>query len=156
MRILFCNKYNFPFSGTEIYLFELMALLKQKGHEVALFSMADARGEATSYDQYFVPHIDFKDPTQNLGTKARLAAHAIYSTQARSRLRQMIAEFRPDIAHIRNIYHHLSPSVLWELKAQRIPVLYHLMISRSCARLTIWLRMAGPVKSRASESSGMC
>lgn len=38
----------------------------------------------------------------------------------------MIAEFRPDVAHVRNIYHHLSPSILWELKAQKVPVLYHL------------------------------
>ncbi len=38
----------------------------------------------------------------------------------------MIAEFRPDVAHVRNIYHHLSPSILWELKAQNIPVVYHL------------------------------
>ena len=38
----------------------------------------------------------------------------------------MIAEFRPDVAHVRNIYHHLSPSILWELKAQKVPVVYHL------------------------------
>jgi len=31
-----------------------------------------------------------------------------------------------DVAHVRNIYHHLSPSILWELKARGIPVLYHL------------------------------
>src|SRR5580704_6247375 len=31
-----------------------------------------------------------------------------------------------DVAHVRNIYHHLSPSILWELKAQNVPVLYHL------------------------------
>ncbi|HZZ15581.1 MAG TPA: glycosyltransferase family 4 protein, partial [Candidatus Sulfotelmatobacter sp.] len=38
----------------------------------------------------------------------------------------MIAEFKPDVAHVRNIYHHLSPSILWELKAQKVPVVYHL------------------------------
>jgi glycosyltransferase involved in cell wall biosynthesis len=38
----------------------------------------------------------------------------------------MIAEFRPDVAHVRNIYHLLSPSILWELKAQKLPVVYHL------------------------------
>jgi glycosyltransferase involved in cell wall biosynthesis len=38
----------------------------------------------------------------------------------------MIAEFRPDVAHVRNVYHHLSPSILWELKANKIPVVYHL------------------------------
>src|SRR5262249_16923183 len=30
------------------------------------------------------------------------------------------------VAHGRNIYHPLSPSILWELKAQGVPVLYHM------------------------------
>ncbi len=126
MKILFCNKYNYPFSGTEVYLFELMDVLRSRGHEAALFSMEDSHGEATPYDQYFVPHIDFKDHTVGLMSRVRLAAHAIYSTQARQHLRAMIAAFRPDIAHVRNIYHHLSPSTLWELNWQRVPVLFHL------------------------------
>src|SRR5580698_9633617 len=126
MRILFCNKYNFPFSGTEVYLFELMDLLRSQGHDVALFSMADSRGESTPYDSYFVPHIDFKDATVGWRARAKLGAQAIYSTDSRDRLRKMVQAFQPDIAHVRNIYHHLSPSILWELKEQRIPVIYHL------------------------------
>jgi hypothetical protein len=126
MKILFCNKYNFPFSGTEVYLFELMDLLRSQGHEVALFSMADSRGESTTYDQYFVPHIDFKDATAGWLARAKLGVHAVYSTDARDRLRKIVKVFQPDIAHVRNIYHHLSPSILWELKEQRIPVIYHL------------------------------
>ena len=125
MKILFCNKYNYRFSGTEVYLFELMDLLRSHGHEVALFSMADPRGESTPYDRHFVPHIDFKEPSGIL-RKAQHASHAIYSRVARRHLRALISEFRPDIAHIRNIYHHLSPSILWELKAHKIPVVYHL------------------------------
>ncbi len=126
MRILYCNKYNFAFSGTEVYMFELMELMKAQGHEVALFSMADPRGQPTPYDRHFLPNIDFKSPAQGLFARAKLAAHAIYSTDARRRLRQLILEFQPDVAHVRNIYHHLSPSILWELKAQGVPVLYHL------------------------------
>ena len=38
----------------------------------------------------------------------------------------MIREFCPDVAHVRNIYHHLTPSILWELQAECVPVLYHL------------------------------
>ena len=125
MRILFCNKYNYAFSGTEVYLFEAMELLRSKGHEVALFSMADPRGSPTPYDRHFVPHIDFKKQGGWLH-KAGLAGRAIYSLEARRRIRGMIAEFRPDVAHVRNIYHHLSPSILWELKAQKVPVVYHL------------------------------
>jgi glycosyltransferase involved in cell wall biosynthesis len=125
MRILVCNKYNYRFSGTEVYLFEAMELLRSKGHEVALFSMADERGDPTPYDRHFVPQTDFKGAVGSL-QKIKLAAHAIYSAEARLRIRGMIAEFRPDVAHVRNIYHHLSPSILWELKAQRVPVVYHL------------------------------
>jgi glycosyltransferase involved in cell wall biosynthesis len=125
MRILYCNKYNYAFSGTEVYLFEAMDLMRSMGHEVALFSMADPRGEPTPYDRHFMPNIDFKKQSSWF-QKARLAARAIYSREARRRIRVMIAEFRPDVAHVRNIYHHLSPSILWELKAQNIPVVYHL------------------------------
>ncbi len=42
MRILYCNKYNFGFSGTEVYLFEAMELMRARGYEVALFSMTRA------------------------------------------------------------------------------------------------------------------
>jgi glycosyltransferase involved in cell wall biosynthesis len=125
MRILYCNKYNFPFSGTEIYIFEAMDMLRAAGHEVALFSMADPRGEPTPYDHHFVSPVDFKSRAGIL-KRGKQVVDAIYSAEARQKLRSMIQEFRPDIAHVRNIYHHLSPSVLWELKSQSIPVLYHL------------------------------
>jgi glycosyltransferase involved in cell wall biosynthesis len=124
MKILYCNKYNYPFSGTETYMFEAMELMRSKGHAVALFSMADSRGKPTPYDHHFVPQTQFKNQKGWLH-KARLAAQAIYSFDARRRIRAVIAEFRPDVAHVRNIYHHLSPSILWELKAQKIPVVYH-------------------------------
>lgn len=100
-------------------------MMRSHGQEVALFSMADERGEPTGYDRHFVEHVDFKARTGPVG-KARLAAHAIYSTEARRKLRVMIQDFRPDVAHVRNIYHHLSPSILWELKANGVPVVDHL------------------------------
>ena len=59
MRILYCNKYNFVFSGTEAYLFEVMELVRAGGHETALFAMADPRGKPTPYDRHFVPLVDF-------------------------------------------------------------------------------------------------
>lgn len=98
--------------------------MRSQGHEVALFSMADERGEVTDYDRHFVEHIDFKVGDGVL-RKLRLAAHAVYSVEARRKIRAMIQDFRPDVAHVRNIYHHLSPSILWELKAQGVPVVYH-------------------------------
>jgi glycosyltransferase involved in cell wall biosynthesis len=102
-----------------------MELMRARGHEVALFSMADPRGQPTPYDRHFVSHVDFK-LDHGLIAQGRLATRAIYSTHARKKIRAMVEDFRPDVAHVRNIYHHLSPSILWELKAQGVPVLYHM------------------------------
>ena len=125
MRILYCNKYNYPFSGTETFLFDLMCRIGERGHETALFSMDHHRESSFRGRSYLIPYINFKDPEAGLLTKARMAAHALYSPSARRKMRECIADYAPDVAHIRGIYHHLSPSVLWELKSQGVPVLYH-------------------------------
>jgi len=126
MRILYCNKYDYPFSGTEVYLFDLIQRMEECGHETALFSMAHGSRSTFSGRSYRIPYLNFKDPNAGFLTKAKMAAHAIYSPSARRAMRKCVQDFSPDIAHIRGIYHHLSPSILWELKRQGIPVVYHL------------------------------
>lgn len=100
-----------------------MASLRSRGHEVRLFAAGELRGGADTHETSLVPAADFK--SGGLLSRARMAPRAIYSIAARRRIREVIAEFRPDVVHIRNIYHHLTPSILWELKAQKVPVLYH-------------------------------
>src|SRR5437016_3687125 len=126
MRVLYCNKYNYRFSGTEAYLFDLMVRIEQRGHETALFSMDHKRADAYSGRSYLIPYINFKDPDAGLLKKVSMAVHALYSRPSRRRMRACIADYKPDLAHIRGIYHHLSPSILWELKKQQVPVVYHL------------------------------
>jgi glycosyltransferase involved in cell wall biosynthesis len=126
MRILYCNKYNYPFSGTESYLFDLIGRMDERGHETALFSMDHGREPAFPGRRYLLPQIDFKEANAGFLKKVRMAAHALYSPSARHAMRRCLADFSPDLAHVRGIYHHLSPSILWELKRQKIPVLYHL------------------------------
>ena len=126
MRILYCNKYDYPFSGTETYLFDLIHQMDTRGHETALFSMDHGRTPAFAGRSYRIPHIDFKDPNAGIFKKIKMAAHALYSPSARRAMRKCLTDFSPDIAHVRGIYHHLSPSILWELKSQGIPVMYHL------------------------------
>jgi glycosyltransferase involved in cell wall biosynthesis len=126
MRILYCNKYDYPFSGTEAYLFELIQQMDKHGHETALFSMDHRRSLAFAGRSYLIPYIDFKDPSAGFLKKVRMAGHALYSPSARRSMRKCLADFLPDLAHVRGIYHHLSPSILWELKRRKVPVLYHL------------------------------
>src|ERR1017187_5562568 len=126
MRILYCNKYDYPFSGTESYLFDLIHHMEERGHATALFSMDHGSPSAFTGRSYRIPYKNFKDPNASFLQKVRVAAHALYSPSARRAIRQCIADFSPDLAHIRGIYHHLSPSILWELKRRAVPVLYHL------------------------------
>jgi glycosyltransferase involved in cell wall biosynthesis len=126
MRILYCNKYDYPFSGTEAYLFELIGRMKERGHQTALFSMDHGHGSGFEGRSYRVPLVDFKDPSASLWKKARLAAHALYSPSTRRAMTRCLNDYAPDLAHVRGIYHHLSPSILWELKRRKVPVLYHL------------------------------
>ena len=126
MRILYCNKYDYPFSGTETYLFDLIEQMEKRGQETALFTMDHGRSPSFAGRRYGIPHIDFKDPKAGLLKKVKMAAHALYSPSARRAMRECLGDFSPDLAHVRGIYHHLSPSILWELKRQGIPVLYHL------------------------------
>jgi glycosyltransferase involved in cell wall biosynthesis len=88
--------------------------------------MDHGRTPAFTGRSYRIPHIDFKDPNAGFLKKVKMAAHALYSPSARRAMRKCLADFSPDLAHVRGIYHHLSPSILWELKQQGIPVLYHL------------------------------
>jgi len=126
MRILYSNKYDYPFSGTEAYLFELIHQMDLRGHETALFSMDHGHNPAFAGRAYRIPQIDFKDPHASFIKKVKMAAHAIYSPSSRRAMQKCIHDFCPDLAHVRGIYHHLSPSILWELRRQGIPVLYHL------------------------------
>ncbi len=126
MRILYCNKYDYPFSGTESYLFDLIRRMDDRGHETAFFSMDHGSSSAFKGRSYLIPYKNFKDAGAGFPRKLRMAAHALYSPSARRAMRECLTDFSPDLAHIRGIYHHLSPSILWELKRQGIPVLYHL------------------------------
>jgi hypothetical protein len=108
MRVLYCNKYNYPFSGTEAYLFDLMGRMEERGHDTALFSMDHGHPSAFAGRSFLIPYLNFKDPAASFLKKVRMAAHALYSPSARRRMRTCVQDFAPDLAHIRGIYHHLS------------------------------------------------
>ena len=127
MKILQINKFWYRHGGADVYAIQLAAGLKKLGHKVSYFGMEDKRNIKTSYKKYFVPtrHISEKD-YKRAGKKAhkiKEALNVIYSKEAAKRLDRLLTDERPDIAHIHNIYHHLSPSILGVLKRHNIPVI---------------------------------
>ncbi|MFA7702331.1 MAG: glycosyltransferase, partial [Patescibacteria group bacterium] len=50
----------------------------------------------------------------------------IYSLEAKRKFKQLVNDFKPDVIHIHNIYHQLSPSILSIARRYKIPVVMHL------------------------------
>jgi glycosyltransferase involved in cell wall biosynthesis len=120
-RVLMVNKYHYPRGGAEHYMFRLAAMLEQHGSQVDYFSMRHPKNEPCPTDSYFVSEVDFEHPPGGLG-RIGVAGRAVYSREARLKMGRLLDHRQVDLAHVHNIYHQLSPSLLAPLHRRRIPV----------------------------------
>jgi glycosyltransferase involved in cell wall biosynthesis len=119
MRVLLVNKFFFRKGGAESVFFATADLLRSKGHETRFFSMTHESNYPCEDGRYFVSPVGYD--SGNIGDKARSAGRLLYSFEAKKRIEQLLADERPDVAHLHNIYHQISPSILHVLKRHRIP-----------------------------------
>jgi len=103
-----------------VVFFEHNRLLGEAGWDVVPFAMRNALNLPTPWSRYFVDesNTDSASPVAKVGH----AAAAIYSLQAARRMRELLEHIRPTVAHAHNIYHHLSPAVLVELRRRGVPI----------------------------------
>jgi len=120
-KLLSINNYYYRRGGAESVFFDHNEMFEQAGWEVVPFSMQHAENLPSRWSEHFAQTTDGSMEGSPL-VKVSRGMTAVYSLDAARRLRRLIASTRPDIAHAHNIYHHLSPSVLVELRRQGIPV----------------------------------
>ncbi len=120
-RLLNINSYHYRRGGADAVYFDHAQLMGEHGYDNAFWAMQHPRNEPSEWSQHFVDEIEFGG---NYSTLAKIgkAAKIIWSFEAQRKLTRLIAEFKPDIAHLHNIYHHLSPSILSTLQAHKVPV----------------------------------
>ncbi|HEY3291252.1 MAG TPA: glycosyltransferase family 4 protein [Anaerolineae bacterium] len=118
--ILAINKFYYQFGGVENYHFRMMELLTKHGHRVVPFGMQHPGNPPTEWSRFFVSEVDYDDASPL--SRLRSAGRALYSFEARRKLRELITETHPQIAHLHHIYHQISTSVLYELRDQGIPI----------------------------------
>ncbi len=124
MRILQVNKFHYPRGGADKYYLDLGSALEQSGHEVAYFSMRHPKNKPCNYEKYFVSRISFNEG--GLRDKLLAPGRMIYSLEAKRKFKKLISDFKPEIIHIHNIYHQISPSILDVARKNKIPVVMHL------------------------------
>lgn len=123
MKILQVNKYYYLKGGAESVYFNDASLLRQHGHQIIPFSMQSEKNFDSQYADYFIENWDFYGGGFNIWKKLKAAGHIIYSFETKKKARRLIAETKPEIVHLHNIYHQLSPSFLPLLKKEfHLPV----------------------------------
>ena len=121
MNLLVINKFYFMRGGCERYIFELNKILERNGVNIIPFAMENDKNYPTEYSRYFVSNIDFQKKLEYL-TKIKSVGRVMYSFEARKNISRLIDDFKPDIAHVHNIAHQISPSILPVLKKRGIPI----------------------------------
>jgi len=101
--------------------FQERGFLIHQGHDVIDFSMLDSRNFSSPYSSFFVPNIDY---SESIGIRKKLkhAASFVHSAMAVKNIEQLVKKVKPAIAHLHNMYHQLTPSIIPVLKANGVKV----------------------------------
>ncbi len=123
MKILQVHKYYSKKrgSGSVTAFFEIVKILKKKGHRVAIFSMQDETNKPNDYEKYFTTHFDLNEKV-GFWKMVILAGKIIFNREAQKKLAELLDKEKPEIAHLHNFYHYLSPSIILTLKKKNIPI----------------------------------
>jgi glycosyltransferase involved in cell wall biosynthesis len=124
MKVLLVNKFNFVKGGADKYFLEVADLLTSRGVKVAKFAMRHPNNLPDKWSKYWPSGINF-DRFQ-INNFFKYLSHIFWNREAAEQFDQLIVDFKPDIVHINNIYHHLSPSILPVAKRRGLPVVMHL------------------------------
>jgi len=120
MKILRANKYFFIKGGAETSFFDTAELIKENGHQDIAFSMEHERNFSTDFDSYFVSNVDYE--SKNICHQISSTLKILYSFEAKGNVDHLICDTKPDLVHLHNIYHQISPSILHTIRKYNLPV----------------------------------
>lgn len=120
MKILLINKFLYPRGGDAICTLETGSLLSEKGHDVVFWGMKHPGNQNFMYEKYFISNIDYN---KDLGVfqKLKNSLKILYSLEAKAKISSLLKEWKPDIVHLNNFVHQISPSILDVFKRFNIP-----------------------------------
>lgn len=123
MKILMVNKFFYIKGGCETHYFALKELLEKNGHTVIDFSMLDEKNFDSEYSGYFVKNTDYSGGGSAF-EKLRIAKNIVYSNEAKKKFEKLVKDTNPDLVHLHNFQHQISPSILDVIKKYKIPTVY--------------------------------
>ena len=120
-KILLINKFLYPRGGDAICTLDTGKLLQAHGHEVIFWGMDHPDNPDYPHKDLFVDNIDFQHDSGGVRKQLTAAMNILYSREAKSNIRKLIERVQPDVVHLHNFAHQISPSVLDVIKEFNLP-----------------------------------
>ena len=122
MKVLLINKFLYPKGGDAVVTLETGKLLEKNGDKVVYWGMQHELNPVYKHSGKFVSNIDFNAGKLGVGRKIKAITDIWYSFEAKSKVEKVVVEEKPDIVHLNNFAHQISPSVIDIFKKYSIPV----------------------------------
>ena len=101
MKILLANKFYYRRGGDCIYTMNLEKMLKEKGHEVAVYAMQYPENEKSEWSGYWPSNM----------TKLDAFTRPFGARQVMKGFSRLMDDFKPEVVHLNNIHTQLSPVI---------------------------------------------
>ncbi len=121
MRILHVNKFLYRRGGAEGYMLDLAELQRGRGHDVSFFAMEHPENQVDVNADLFPSRMELNPPPSGFGARLSTSVDIVYRRSARIGMEATLDRVRPDVVHLHNIYHQLSPSILRPIARRSIP-----------------------------------
>ncbi len=120
LTVLHINKFHYLRGGSEVVYFQIARALEEQGHKSIFFSMQHSENTPCETEEFFVPFIDFNN-LNSVVDSIKGAGRILYSFESKKRLSKLLDKYNVDIAHLHNVHHQISPSILDVLESRGIP-----------------------------------
>ena len=118
MKVLMIHTFHHPRGGDTTYAALLVRLLEEAGHRVVPLAMRHPDNDPSPWEQRWPAWVEPRL------ADARSALSLAWSHDAARATADLVAEVRPDVAHIQHVHRHLTPSVLEPLRRAGVPVVW--------------------------------
>jgi glycosyltransferase involved in cell wall biosynthesis len=122
VNVLLCSSFLHPRGGDTTCVYAMWNGLVAQGHTVVPFAMRHPANHPSPWEVRFPPQLDVWGVT-GLERLAAVAA-SIHSVAAARAMAALLADHRPDVAHLHHVHRHLTPSILGPLRRARVPVVW--------------------------------
>ena len=120
MKILIVSRYLYLKGGAPKAAMDTAKLLTDNGHDVVVWGMDHPENPPYPHKETFVSNVDYNAGMSKI-QKIKSAWNILYSFEAKKKIKALLAEFRPDIVHLHNFAHQISPSILHPIGKLKIP-----------------------------------